>query len=33
VKLGAGGTNTGKISVFNKSGTVDVITDAAGWFG
>ena len=33
VKLGAGGGNAGKVSVFNLSGNVDVITDVAGWFG
>ena len=33
VKLGSGGANTGKISMFNLAGNVDVVTDVAGWFG
>jgi len=33
VKLGTGGSNAGKVSVFNFSGSADVITDVAGWFG
>ena len=32
VKLGTGGTNAGKISVFNAGGTVNVIVDVAGYF-
>jgi hypothetical protein len=32
VKLGIGGSNAAKVSMFNLSGNVDVITDVAGWF-
>jgi hypothetical protein len=33
VKLGADGADAGKVSIFNFSSRVDVITDVAGWFG
>ena len=33
VKLGTGGANAGKLSYYNLAGSVNVITDVAGWFG
>jgi len=33
VKLGVGGPNAGRISVFNAGGTVNVIVDVNGYYG
>lgn len=32
VGVGTGGSNAGKVSIYNPSGTVDVVADVNGWF-